>query len=75
MPPFKREEISLTEAYDYADDSGDLSDYTDDERHDAARALLDDIDDRINAEFMTGEPSIAVTAQSSRRFRTIPEEG
>jgi hypothetical protein len=38
------------------------------------RSMMDDIDDRINHEFMS--PSVGVTAQGSerKRFRTIPEE-
>ena len=38
------------------------------------KSMVDDIDDRINSEFMRGEPSVEVTAQSSKRFRFIPEE-
>jgi len=38
------------------------------------KSMVDDIDDRINSEFMQGEPSVEITAQSSKRFRVIPEE-
>lgn len=38
----------------------------------AGKSLIDDIDDRIDHEYF--ESPVGITAQSSQRFRTIPED-
>lgn len=61
---------------DYAaDDTGD--EFDDDTELKVGRSILADIDDRINAEFMS--PSVGYTAiphddYGRKRFRTIPED-
>ena len=38
----------------------------------SGKSMLDDIDDRIDHEY--AESPVGITAQSSKRFHTIPEE-
>jgi hypothetical protein len=57
--------------YDY---DGNYDTLDDADRLKVGKSMADDIDDRINNEFMS--PSVGVTAQSNdrKRFRVIPEE-
>ena len=77
-PDRETDDTYMDEEASYHEECGESTDgldgYDDATLLKVGKSMVDDIDDRINSEFMSGEPTVEITAQSSKRFRVIPEE-